>query len=263
MKKLIQKTIWFAIGPDKLDPHERDRWNQQIKQWSALRRLGESAVVRSSRVWLLLVPIAAKMLQPVQGIHTVDILGSSFSVNLKLPFSWQMLFAASLCFACGTFIYDKYCPKLIRLYRTYSDFVESKSGRVELANSLMVLMDYNAIINRGWGENADSIQNYEIGTYRALAFLAYKADEADDFCNAILNKDSSTIRSTYTVTHLLLISNPPEDRRLPDVFNLIHNIADLESPRRRIWCDLAFRLGFLFLAILLVQNIVWVISASI
>ena len=98
--------------------------------WSSLRVLGTSRTVRSSYLWLMLVPIVAKCLSAVNEIATFTILSATISVPLSLPFSWKAFFFAALAFAVADLIWHIKCPGIIKKYSNYSDFVSQ--GRTVL-----------------------------------------------------------------------------------------------------------------------------------
>jgi len=111
-----------------------------IPTWPALRHLGTNGAVRSANVWALVVPIAAKLMEGVQDVVTLELLGHSFPIHLSLPFSWKVLFIAAIAFLFANIVYSVFCPSLIKETGAYRDFAEQKRSGTELANLLQYLI---------------------------------------------------------------------------------------------------------------------------
>ena len=58
--------------------------------WENLFKLGSLPVIRSMYIWIVLVPLVAKLLENIRGEATLVIFQHSFVVNFDLPFSWQL-----------------------------------------------------------------------------------------------------------------------------------------------------------------------------
>lgn len=95
--------------------------------WLDLEAWGNSKVLRSSYYWLFLVPIAAKGLSSLPSHISVPFWGRELALPTELPFSWQLLYFASVCFAGASFVFASHCPTLIKNFPSWNDF--SKSGR--------------------------------------------------------------------------------------------------------------------------------------
>ncbi|MCJ8337591.1 MAG: hypothetical protein MJK10_03890 [Pseudomonadales bacterium] len=108
-------------------------WMPELK-WSYARHLADSAIVKSSYIWLLVVPIAAKLLSNTEGSLGVIIFGETVDVPLSLPFSWQLFFYAAIVFSCANVIYTIRCPKTLKAYRSFQEY--EKQGRDPLELSL-------------------------------------------------------------------------------------------------------------------------------
>ena len=101
-------------------------WNSPLR-WSDLAKIGNSKVAKSTVIWIFLVPLFVRILKPINAIE-ISLGGNAFSVDLALPFYWEILFFASLFFALGTILHTIFCPKFLALYETYPQFKELGRG---------------------------------------------------------------------------------------------------------------------------------------
>lgn len=112
--------------------------------WDTLRGWGNSRIIKSSYVWLAVVPVAAKMLDKLTG-ERFQILGATLDFNIALPFSWTMLFLAAVAFAVGQLIYAVWCPGIVKLFATVGEFKQAHPGR------LLLERDFFRMINTKQG----------------------------------------------------------------------------------------------------------------
>lgn len=108
--------------------------------WQSLKRWGKSRVVKSSYLWLLLVPICARVLEPFPETFTFHIFGSEATIAIGLPFTWQVLYLAAFLYAVGQFIYVWACPFIVHEYENYNEYRETQIGTVPLAKALLSLV---------------------------------------------------------------------------------------------------------------------------
>lgn len=93
-----------------------------------LRTLGNSRLVTTSIAWLFIVPIAAKLLAPFAGQHTLDLswfdpdLDEPITVTIALPFSWQRFYLMSWLFVIGQAVYWFACPEIVRKYPNFGAY---------------------------------------------------------------------------------------------------------------------------------------------
>jgi len=116
-----------------------DRWSEQLRHvpaWSSMKRFGQSRLLRSSYLWLFLVPVAARALSKVSGELHVPFFGNNLTLLLQLPFSWQIWFYASCAFSIASFVFSVYCPQLIRDYDRYDQFRDEGKGFSQILDAL-------------------------------------------------------------------------------------------------------------------------------
>ena len=96
-----------------------------IPSWAGLSRLGQSKVVRSSWLWTVSVPVAARILHNVPDTIEIPIADIYVPLSLQLPFSWVALFFASLFFSLGAAGYAMASPTLVRKFKDYTDYIST------------------------------------------------------------------------------------------------------------------------------------------
>ena len=102
--------------------------------WSALGRLHSIRAVRTTYLWVLIVPVAAKILEHVGGTELIDFYGTPVKVQLGLPFSWVAFYLSAVSFALAELIYLLRCPRIVRDQATYTQFREAGKGIEQLDN---------------------------------------------------------------------------------------------------------------------------------
>ena len=69
---------------------------QKVPTWSSLNSLGKSKTLKSSYIWIVVVPLVAKLFSKIESTIDFTLFGAKISVNLSLPFSWQMFYFSAL-----------------------------------------------------------------------------------------------------------------------------------------------------------------------
>jgi hypothetical protein len=100
--------------------------------WTTLNSLGRSRILKSSYLWLLVVPVVAKLLENVGPNFEIQIFGKLALIELSLPFSWVVFFFSAVAISAADLIYNVFCPKLIKDHQSFSGFKDSGNGRTQL-----------------------------------------------------------------------------------------------------------------------------------
>lgn len=95
-----------------------------VAGWIILKSWANNSVIRSSMIWLAIVPVAIVILQKAD--NSFQILGTNpqLTINLSLPFSWIVLYFAGIFGFVGRVILLYFCPNCIRDYPTFSEFID-------------------------------------------------------------------------------------------------------------------------------------------
>lgn len=115
------------------------RMRYPFSTWSSLRKLSASRVVQSANIWAIIVPVAANLMEHVENVVKVTLFDHEFALHLTLPFSWKVLFIASIAFLIANIIFALFCPTLIKETDTYRDFHEQARSGEELKQALVTL----------------------------------------------------------------------------------------------------------------------------
>lgn len=91
-------------------------------RWSRVRSLGRSRLVRSSFIWIAVVPGAAKVALALKQNVAEPAWAKSMVDSLHLPFSWHLLFWSAMFMAIATALFDIYCPNIIRKHEHFGSF---------------------------------------------------------------------------------------------------------------------------------------------
>lgn len=109
---------------------EQSAVSAYLPTWNGFRSVGESRILRSSYVWLVIVPIAARVLEAVRSPLNFTVLGAPITVNVDLPFSWKAFFFASVAFTVASLVYVLRCPTFVREHKDFADF--TSKGKKQL-----------------------------------------------------------------------------------------------------------------------------------
>lgn len=92
--------------------------------WNTISLLGKNKFIKSFSIWIILVPILAKILNNKSNIELFYI-----EWNLALPFNLTIFYACSLFFGLANILYVIYCPDIIKTYSNASDFLTQGGNR--------------------------------------------------------------------------------------------------------------------------------------
>jgi len=90
--------------------------------WLSLRDIQKSKFISSMYIWLIIVPIAAKLLSKINNELVFTAFDQEIHIVLSLPFSWQAFFFCSLCFSFANTVVLVFCPKVIKEHLSFSGF---------------------------------------------------------------------------------------------------------------------------------------------
>ena len=111
-----------------------------LPKWSSLNRFGKSRLLRSSYVWLLVVPMLAKFLATIGPEIEIPLWESTITITIGLPFSWKMFYFSAVGFSLASLLYSTGCPYIIRDYERFSDFRDEGKGSTQLIGALLSLV---------------------------------------------------------------------------------------------------------------------------
>lgn len=95
----------------------------RFTSWDRLRRLPANKIIASSYIWIVIVPVVAKIFSRVQETIVIGLNENKIEILLALPFSWKLFFFSALCFTVGNVIFSIFCPYAIKRYSNYDEFI--------------------------------------------------------------------------------------------------------------------------------------------
>lgn len=94
----------------------------RLTMWSFLRSLRANRLVSSTYIWLIIVPVAAKLTSGLGDSLSFELGGVDHHVTLSLPFSWKIFFLSALAFSIGNALFSVFSPRFIRLYSDFGHY---------------------------------------------------------------------------------------------------------------------------------------------
>ncbi len=206
--------------------------------WSSQRAIANSKVVKSSAIWLVLVPFAAKALAGIDEIITFNLFNSSIAVKTSLPFSWQLLFLAAVSFTLAGIIYSASCPELVKQYTSFTQFEGDGKSRMQIMHALK-----NITWNRKTGQPKEEYLPH-LTTY----FSTYSDNS---------RITAEEVRKTGRTLFNDITSNRGKNS---NAFYFVHEISDKHS-QPLIWASfMLYMLGFFAIGAIGIQNVIYVVG---
>jgi hypothetical protein len=207
-------------------------------KWSSQRAIANSKVVRSSAVWLVVVPLSAKLLSSLDEVIDLTIFSGRVSIETILPFSWQLLFFAAVFFTIAGLVYSIFCPDLVKKYETHTEFNNDGKSRLQINYSLKSFTFDNS---KGTlkSEYFESVRKY----FSTYSKLSRSIDQKS------LNKQ---IISYVEAIDLNQGKNS-------DAFYFVHELADKHNQYFIMLSFFLYIAGFISIAIIGLQNVFYVI----
>ena len=202
-----------------------------LPSWSGLRGLSRSRALSSSYIWLLIVPLLAKALEHVPSNIEWNLWGDHGHLSLTLPFSWVDLFFCALALSLGNLVFLTRCPKLVREFESFTSFQQSRVG-----------FEY---LRRVWELPHESgVQDlFPLEGQRVLEVPAPALNRFMDLAKSAREGTSSDARP------------PVNDDELAVFFWGFYWPLDKARPLSRLACAALYGIGFLFMALMLAQNL--------
>jgi hypothetical protein len=216
-----------------------------IPTWSTIRTFGNSRLLRSSYAWIVIVPIAARVLSRVESAFQLDLGGRSIQLELSLPFSWELFFYGALFTSLANALYALACPWLVKRFPTYGAFSGEGRGPNQLREEFTNLL-----------ASASHVADADLKNIVSDYYTAYATADADTTRDvAALSNRLQAVAVSEKIT--------PDSARTSEAFWYVRDYYDLVRPHWRAAVSLGYGLGFALFGIVLAQNILFVIRHSI
>ncbi len=103
-----------------------------VPTWSKLSLLYRLKIVKSTYIWLLIVPLAAHVFNGVEGLNQLTIFGNRFDLHLSLPFSWKAFYFCALSLTLGNLLMFLRCFKVVSENASFQDFTLARKNETHL-----------------------------------------------------------------------------------------------------------------------------------
>lgn len=271
---------WLILKDIDLDSFDF-RWT-----WDKIRSLGNTKALRTSFLFLFIVPLVARTLTDVP--EKLDV--GPFIIPMELPFSWIVLYVCSIVVSIGNLTYIIRCPDFLKNYSNFVDFQASERNcsvfMAPLQQSLNV--DGFEVMRKRMRERAGrNLPTAPRGKFPALWLVEGIArqefpDRVDTYIIAT-NPDAAdatlyrSVRLQGIVEQFKKPDQPEKNsycgseeilaeainrgyKAQPDFFYFVRDAASHCRPKSRLVATIAYLLGFLCLGIIAGQNIMFVVT---
>lgn len=93
-----------------------------MNSWDSINKLGKNKLLATSYVWLIVVPLFAKILSLIENPLDFSAYIPGLIINFSLPFSWQLFYFSAVIISLAGAIYYFACPSIIKSFSTYAEF---------------------------------------------------------------------------------------------------------------------------------------------
>lgn len=104
--------------------------------WNKLSKIGKLRIINRTYIYLIIVPIVAKIFEKVSSPLSVPFMGPEFQLTLELPFSWKLIYLAALVFTIASILFNGFIPNMIEENNSYGDFLASNKTISHLSDYL-------------------------------------------------------------------------------------------------------------------------------
>lgn len=209
------------------------RWWRYAYPWSSLRAVQRIGAFRWSYLWLLTIPLAAKLLQTVPTKLNVPFYKEAIELHPRLPFSWTLLFFSGLFLVLGDIAFRFWCPPLVRDFEDFRAYRRTGRGEEHLRR---ILGDPEAHRVK---DITDNVLDMSGPT------------------GALFNKRRKQGRQPMGDDPPETVP-PPNEEQLKEIFWGVRGRFDRSRFRRRTICAGLYLSALLALGIILVQNLIFV-----
>jgi len=220
---------------------------KKTPSWQLLIHIGNNKIIKSSYIWIVIIPIIAKSLEKIpQSIHLP--FDKIIEIQLTLPFSWQVLYFSALAFALSTCLFALFCPQIIEKFSNIEEYKNKGLNQQQLITIFSSWIKSNVNTYNSSGKKLNRKKIF----YTVHKNYCEKLD--DDILNSI---DKSNDNFINAVNNLKI-----KNESFNDTFWYLRNIIAQDRVFIRFLITLFYFFGFLMLGKLLIDNINTVLEIS-
>jgi hypothetical protein len=225
-----------------------------IPSWVTIRGLGKNKILNTSYIWIVLVPIVAKLLEKTPDVVKLKVFGTYAEIPLVLPFSWGIFYFSAVCFFFASIIFMLCCPSIIKRFADFSDFIASgESGRYFLKQQqkYAMLQGYD---QHEWKSILNAYVNSKYTNTEIRNLLPKYRTDIIDVNTSSAHGSKSTL--DFSVNPFFVLAMPREE--LSSTFSFWTTTVENTFFYARFLSILLYISGFMLLGIVLVQNFSYV-----
>jgi hypothetical protein len=216
-------------------------------KWTTLNRLGRSGALRSSYLWLILVPIAARILEKAPDTVELSLFGSTATFTLLLPFSWKIFYLSAIFFTAASLAYSIKCPIIVREFDNYAQYQEDGRGFAFLMRNLDYIYKTRALPRDEMIKFSQQMESdFELDIENLKATASKYSNE-------------KTIHKDYNQEESSKVPRTVRER-LSEFFWHVRDISDLLHGKFVIFVAGLYLIGFVLISITLFQNFMYVVK---
>lgn len=235
------------------------------RRWSDLRGWGNSRLIRTSFAWLVIVPVAARLLRHVAGTHTFEVGGASLTFDIHLPFSWALFFFMALAFSIAQACYALACPPLVKRFASFREYRQQHLGNNLLKRHVVLQADILDIVRtdrESQLKSERSLDSVDPAVRRYLSILDVKDPRLSPEGALIDREDVPGDAMTKAMLQGFKRWEDlgRDEAKMSDVFDELQAWLDSVNARARYTSCVFFIIGFCLFAVVLAQNVWFVIK---
>jgi hypothetical protein len=214
--------------------------------WLSLKRFGSLRVLKTSYIWLVAVPLAAKILAAMPNKIHIPWFEFDIPLAIDLPFSWEAFYFSAVFFAIASFLFGISCPSIIKNYDSFTDYEAEGRGFMTLKSEAM------RTLVRAINERPSPSINWERGTIAPCYPRTQEMAKALVAAHTQLGEKLSALK--------LEMGDANQKKNLGDLFHYVQEKASMLSVRLRIACTFFYFGGFVLIGMVTLQNLVTVLK---
>ncbi|HAS6505925.1 TPA: MFS transporter permease [Vibrio parahaemolyticus] len=197
---------------------------EKIPSWAVLKSVEDVRLVKSTYVWLVVVPIAVKLLSKLGDTVTITVAGQPLTFDLVLPFSWQLFYLSALSFVLGNVVFLCFAPSIAKEFRNYGDF-------------------------RSQGKLRHDISNYK----------ATDQAKTDKRVKQLVNAAQFSHKRTFTEEESTNKSHNATQQEKSEFWAVFNERIAINKSARAV-CSFFYLIGFVLFLGVMTQNIIWTLN---
>lgn len=228
-----------------------------LGHWQFLTGFFRLAFVKLFISWFAIVPIAVAILRSIPEVVYIDSTLHPIALHMELPFSWVILWIASLLFSAAAVLFHLFCPAFIKRHDNFADY--KRIGH----SSRWIVWEIYYHLNE-WGLRKRYENSAKLRTILITKQLALPASQAE--CEIPANKNACVNKGPEATTLYFnqgeqlystssMQSPDPTDQRENDLFWELFGFLAGSYPKVRFVIKWLVIVSFLLVGFVILQNI--------